>query len=251
MGCCSSRGTASPLFEELIYKICNQQGVKGLKCFELIEIIKKQNLKETNGGEVMKILFTPLIYPDGIPQVKTEEDKITEAFLSFDKKDIVVTNPSLFVLQYCISFSSSSDQIKTKIYEIDEILSKENANTLDNLEIFIKEYLKFNFTTIIQNVYDYCNTNRGKKIFAFEIDDNFMKEFSQFKDEVFTQENIKTYLNDMLRILNEEGLEKTQKIPFETLANLNTTYNNTLFILQELHSDFIEKNNHQIIHENS
>lgn len=242
MGCCSSRGIASPLFEELIYKIGNQQGVNGLKCVELIEELKKKNLIDSNGGEIMKSLFTPLLYPEGMPIVKTEENKITEAFLSFDNKDIVVTNPSLFVLQYCISFSSSSDQIKTKIYEIDEILSKENANTLENFEIFITEYLKFNFSTIIQNVYDYCNSNRGKKIFAFEIDEQFMKEFSKFKVQVFTQEKIKAYLNEILKTLNEEGLGKTEKIPFETLSKLNTTSNNTLFILQELHSDFIEKN---------
>ena len=106
MGCCTSRGIASPLFEELIYKIGNQQGVNGLKCVELIEELKKKNLIDSNGGEIMKSLFTPLLYPEGMPIVKTEENKITEAFLSFDNKDIVVTNPSLFVLQYCISFSS-------------------------------------------------------------------------------------------------------------------------------------------------
>ena len=131
MGCCSSRtGGVKPLFEELILKIASQNKLNGMKCIELIEEYEKRKTNSSNGVVILQSLFNPLLYPDGMPITKPEDLKVTEAFLSLEQKDEVkVGNHNIFILEYCLSFTSSSDQMMNKISEIDQVLTKENENT--------------------------------------------------------------------------------------------------------------------------
>lgn len=242
MGCCSSRtGGVKPLFEELILKIASQNKLNGMKCIELISEYEKRKTNSSNGVVILQSLFNPLLYPDGMPITKPEDLKVTEAFLSLEQKDEVkVGNQKIFILEYCLSFTSSSDQMMNKISEIDQVLTKENENTFNGLENFITNYLNYNLITIVDNVYAYCNKNKGIKLFGFDIDDMFMNEFDKFKQEVFTYDNISDYIIKINQIIHQEGKNKNDKVPYEVLAKLNTEKSNTLFILSELHSDFIE-----------
>lgn len=242
MGCCSSRtGGVKPLFEELILKIASQNKLNGMKCIELISEYEKRKTNSSNGVVILQSLFNPLLYPDGMPITKPEDLKVTEAFLSLEQKDEVkVGNQKIFILEYCLSFTSSSDQMMNKISEIDQVLTKENENTFNGLENFITNYLNYNLITIVDNVYAYCNKNKGIKLFGFDIDDMFMNEFDKFKQEVFTYDNISDYIIKINQIIHQEEKNKNDKVPYEVLAKLNTEKSNTLFILSELHSDFIE-----------
>ena len=106
------------------------------------------------------------------------------------------------------------------------INSDENENTFNGLEHFITNYLNYNLITIVDNVYAYCNKNKGIKLFGFDIDDMFMNEFDKFKQEVFTYDNISDYIIKINQIIHQEGKNKNDKVPYEVLAKLNTEKSN-------------------------
>lgn len=230
MGCCGSKKQRFPLSEILLIKIIKQPV---LSSFSLPDISVRyynniQPLKLTKFSSHMKSLLTPVLYPDE-KEKKSLEDLLTQHFLSFYSEPVDENENMLFYMFiYCVSFSKNEEKEK----DIFNFLKKEKLNTNMWFNKFLEFYIKINIKTMTELVYDFCTKNVGKKVFDIEINQDFMKEFSEVKNEIINNERIEKYI----RNIQEKGKFRDKELNMNAIMRANN--NCCLFNFEKLRNNY-------------